>query len=105
GGALAGSRAWPAIVFAFAHRALAHLASAAGTDTTPRLLLTGVMLAAGWTALITLMLALAPEAQIRGMLFWLAGDLAGADAVALPLLTLAAAVLLTAPLARELNVL
>ena len=51
------------------------------------------------------MLALAPEARIRGMLFWLAGDLAGADTPALPLLTLAVMVVATFPLARELNVL
>ncbi|MFO1302657.1 MAG: iron ABC transporter permease [Burkholderiales bacterium] len=40
-----------------------------------RLLLTGVVVAAGFGALIMLMLALAPDAQVRGMLFWLIGDL------------------------------
>ncbi|MFO1304251.1 MAG: iron ABC transporter permease [Burkholderiales bacterium] len=40
-----------------------------------RLLLTGVAVAAGFGALIMLMLALAPDAQVRGMLFWLIGDL------------------------------
>lgn len=43
-------------------------------DTT-RLLLTGVVLAAGWGALISLLLAISPTAQIHGMLFWLMGDL------------------------------
>jgi iron complex transport system permease protein len=41
-----------------------------------RLLLAGVMLSATWGALITLMLALAPDAPLRGMLFWLMGDFA-----------------------------
>jgi len=43
-----------------------------------RLLLTGVVVAAGWGALLMLILAIAPEAQVRGMLFWLIGDLSGA---------------------------
>ena len=41
-----------------------------------RLLLTGVVLSAGLSALISLILALAPDAQVKGMLFWLMGDLA-----------------------------
>jgi len=40
-----------------------------------RLLLTGVMLAAGFGAVITLVLTLAADAQLRGMVFWLMGDL------------------------------
>ena len=43
-----------------------------GTQT--RLLLTGVILAAGFGALISLMLTLAPAERLRGMLFWLMGD-------------------------------
>ncbi|MDB5866957.1 MAG: iron transporter permease [Betaproteobacteria bacterium] len=40
-----------------------------------RLLLTGVVLSAGLSALISLTLVLAPDAQVKGMLFWLMGDL------------------------------
>ena len=69
-----------------------------------RLLLTGVVVAAGWGALIALLLTLAPDAAVRGMLFWLLGDLsaatAGAPALALLAATLAAAMLI----ARDLNV-
>jgi iron complex transport system permease protein len=43
-----------------------------------RLLLTGVVLSAGLSALISLALVLAPEAQVKGMLFWLMGDLSQA---------------------------
>lgn len=39
-----------------------------------RLLLTGVVLAAGFGAVISLLLTLAPDAQVHGMLFWLMGD-------------------------------
>ena len=57
-----------------------------------RLLLTGVVLSAGLSALISLTLVLAPEAQLKGMLFWLMGDLsqsegAGPAWIALILLT------------------
>lgn len=40
-----------------------------------RLLLTGVVLAAGWSTLTTFLLALEPSASVREMLFWLMGDL------------------------------
>lgn len=104
-GAFAGALLTIVLVFAIAHRDLARVAAAGTLDTAPRLLLTGVMLAAGWTALITLMLSLAPEARLRGMLFWLAGDLSGAGAPWLPLAGLALLLALAWPRARELNVL
>lgn len=43
-----------------------------------RLLLTGIVLSAGLSALISLTLVLAPDAQLKGMLFWLMGDLSQA---------------------------
>ena len=54
------------------------LARGRGTWAPTRLLLTGVVVATGWGALIMLLLTSAPEAQVRGMLFWLIGDLSGA---------------------------
>lgn len=46
------------------------------SDWNPyRLLLTGVMVAAGLNALISLVLVLAPSIAVKGMLFWLMGDL------------------------------
>jgi iron complex transport system permease protein len=47
----------------------------------------------------------APDAKLRGMLFWLMGDLAQAGRSWPPLLALAAALLLAVPFARELNLL
>jgi len=41
-----------------------------------RLLLTGVVIAAGWGAVVSLLLATSPESGLRGMLFWLMGDFA-----------------------------
>jgi iron complex transport system permease protein len=48
-----------------------------GGDRIPRerLLLTGVVLAAGWSTLTTFLLALEPTSSVREMLFWLMGDL------------------------------
>ena len=70
-----------------------------------RLLLTGVVIAAGWGALIALLLTLAPDAQIRGMLFWLLGDLT-APPSPLPALAVLIVVLAVAlAFARDMNVL
>lgn len=41
------------------------------------LLLTGVILSSACMALVTLMLSVAPESRLRGMIFWMIGDLAG----------------------------
>ena len=51
------------------------IATGSGSWTPTRLLLTGVVLAAGFSAVTTLLLALSPDQQLRGMLFWLMGDL------------------------------
>ncbi len=104
-GAFGGALASIVLVFALAQRDLSRLDTTARLDSAPRLLLTGVMLAALWSALITVLLMLAPEAQLRGMLFWLAGDLGGSDAGVWPLVLLGAVLLLAWPLGRELNVL
>jgi iron complex transport system permease protein len=104
-GAFGGALLSIVLVFALAQRDLSRLDTTARLDSAPRLLLTGVMLAALWSALITLLLMLAPEARLRGMLFWLAGDLGGSDATLVPLAVLAALLLASWPLARELNVL
>jgi iron complex transport system permease protein len=81
------------------------LAHGDGSWTQTRLLLTGVIVAAGCGALVALMLAIAPEDRLRGMLFWLMGDLAQAGSAWPPLLALVAALLLAMPFARELNLL
>ena len=69
------------------------------------LLLTGVVLAAGWGAAISFILSTSPPVQLPGMLFWLMGDLSGAPAPGLAWAVLVAGLLLTLPLARELNLL
>ena len=68
--AFAGALGAMVLVFGLAH--------GDGSWTQTRLLLTGVIVAAGCGALVALMLAIAPEDRLRGMLFWLMGDLAQA---------------------------
>jgi iron complex transport system permease protein len=70
-----------------------------------RLLLCGVIMASACGALITVMLTLADNGQLRGMVFWLAGDLSWAQRPGLEL-GAAALALVTASLGgRWLNVL
>ncbi|BBO19429.1 MAG: iron ABC transporter permease [Burkholderiales bacterium] len=97
GGAFAGALAATLLVFG--------LARGDGSWTQTRLLLTGVIVAAGCGAAVALILSVAPENQLRGMLFWLMGDLSHAvtfwPALALLALGLAAAL----PFSRDLNLL
>ena len=103
-GAALGALAAVLLVFALARREFARIHLFSALDASPRLLLTGVILAAGWSAVITLMLTLAPEARLRGMLFWLMGDLNGAESWLPAFVALLAVLVLTYPSARDLNV-
>ena len=80
------------------------LARGSGPWSTTRVLLTGVVLAAGWGAVISLILALGPDASLRSMLFWLMGDLSYASLSAWWLLPLALGLALLWLRARSLNV-
>lgn len=71
-GALIGAMLATALLFGLARGALLRLDVSGGGI---RLILTGVMIAAGFGALMTLLLSLAPDARLRGMIFWLMGDL------------------------------
>lgn len=81
------------------------LARGEGGWTPTRLLLTGVVVAAGASALVSLLLTLGDETQLRGMLFWLMGDLAFASRPGVLLAVFASALIAALPFARQLNVL
>lgn len=81
------------------------LARGSGPWSGTRLLLTGVVTAAGWGALISLVLATGPDNSLRGMLFWLMGDLSYARLPAWAIGVLLAALALVLALSRSLNVL
>jgi len=81
------------------------IAQGTGSWTPTRLLLTGVVLAAGFSAATTLLLALSPDQNLRGMLFWLMGDLSFAFDPGRCLVLLGVLVVAGTLSARHLNVL
>ncbi|PCM44292.1 FecCD family ABC transporter permease [Marinobacter sp. ANT_B65] len=97
GSAFAGAMLATLLVFGLAH--------GTGSWTPSRLLLTGVVVAAGWGAVITLMLAITPSYKLPGMLYWLMGDVSYARTPWPALIVLVFSVVLIMPLARNLNVL
>jgi iron complex transport system permease protein len=81
------------------------LARGSGAWAPTRLLLTGIVVATGWGALIMLILTVAPDAQVRGMLFWLIGDLSGAAHGGAALLTLGGVLMVAMFFARDATLL
>ncbi|MBI1283804.1 MAG: iron chelate uptake ABC transporter family permease subunit [Thiobacillus sp.] len=108
---MAAGLAWPwvsALAFAGSLLALALAAALGGRllarDHTP-LLLAGVMLAAGFGALIALVLSVTPAERLPGMLFFLMGDLAWTSQPALLWAALLVAIVVALGLSRRLDVL
>ncbi|MCA0914571.1 MULTISPECIES: FecCD family ABC transporter permease [Marinobacter] len=97
GAAFSGAMFATLLVFGLAH--------GTGSWTPSRLLLTGVVTAAGWGAAITLMLAITPSHKLPGMLYWLMGDVSYARLPWPAVVVLVIAVIALMPLARSLNVL
>jgi iron complex transport system permease protein len=85
------------LVFALAH--------ARGGWTPQRLLLNGVVVASGCAAVVSLMLSLGDESRLRGMLFWLMGDLSFSQFSPLALALLLIVGAFATAGARSLNVL
>ncbi|RPI14907.1 MAG: iron ABC transporter permease [Lysobacterales bacterium] len=97
GFAAAGALAACLLVFGLAH--------GPGGWTATRLLLTGVVVAAGTGSVVALLLALGDETRLRGMVFWLLGDLSHARRWPWLLGLLAVAAVAGTLLGRHLNVL
>lgn len=81
------------------------LAQGPGGWTPTRLLLTGIVVAAGAGSVVSLLLALGDETRLRGMVFWLLGDLSGTRRWPWLLALLAVAGVAGIVLGRHLNVL
>jgi iron complex transport system permease protein len=92
-----------AVVGALAAVAVVYLLARGGG--TPRLLLTGVVLASACGAFISVLLAVADSSRVRSMVFWLAGDLGWAPSATTSVVAALASVALAVLLARPLNVL
>jgi iron complex transport system permease protein len=97
GAALLGAFGSMLLVFALAH--------GRGVWSPARLLLTGVVVAAGWGALISFLLVIAPQHNLPGMLFWLMGDLSHSRHGLVGLGILALGLIVSLPQARSLNLL
>jgi iron complex transport system permease protein len=97
GAAFGGALLSTLLVFSLAH--------GTGSWTPTRLLLTGIVVASGWGALINFILAIGPNSHLPGMLYWLMGDLSYVRSPWSALLVLVLAVVISAPLGRSLNVL
>ena len=97
GASFVGAMAAMLVVFGLAH--------GDGSWTQTRLLLTGVIVAAGCGAMVALMLSVAPDSKLHGMLFWLMGDLSQSTDPTLVLAVLFVVLLISMPYARELNLL
>ena len=97
GGSFIGALGSMLLVFTLAH--------GRGSWTPTRLLLTGIVIASGWGALINFILAISPDDSLRGMLFWLMGDLSHIPAPTTALVVLLVALLLCLPLGRSLTLL
>ncbi|WP_323004593.1 iron ABC transporter permease [Denitromonas sp.] len=107
---LLGAATWLVDGAAFAGAALAMLvvfglSRGDGSWTQSRLLLTGVIVAAGCGAVVVFMLVMATDTRVQSMLFWLTGDVSGASRPWPALAVLVVGVLATLPFARDLNVL
>lgn len=81
------------------------LAHGHGSWNPSRLLLTGVVIAAGWGAVINFILSLSAEQNLKGMLFWLMGDIHYSSADISGLIVLLLGLIISFALARQLNIL
>lgn len=95
--AAAGALLSIALVFIIAH--------GEGNWSASQLLLTGIVLAAGWGALISLLLAISPAKPLRSMMFWLMGDLSFSNHIGFAAILLIAVTAICFTLARALNIL
>ena len=101
--ALSPALAWAGALFSIL--IVFSLARGEGPWSGTRLLLTGVVTASGWAALISLLLTLGPDGSLRGMLFWLIGDLSYARLPWWALFILVVIFIVCVGMARSLNVL
>lgn len=99
--ALAGAIGVAMLLYLLARRDLRSGQAAEGGASM--LLLTGVIVSALCSSIVTLMLSIAPEGRLRSMIFWLIGDLAGAPLRLVPWMVLAGCLLYAMRNARAMN--
>ena len=100
--AFGGAVAVAGLLFYLAYNDFKNSGSSEGSSST--LLLTGVIVGYGCMALITLILSVTPDSRLRSMVFWLIGDLSGADASYFPWIVLISVLAVACKMARSINV-
>lgn len=103
-GAAAGASAASGLLFGLLWRRLGQVQSSQPpAESSAALLLVGVMIGSGCSAIVSLILSLADEGQLRGMVFWLLGDLNGATRWEIVWIAVALALAMVLPSARQLD--
>lgn len=102
-GAAGGALLAATLLFALTWRMLGRYSLATGAESSVSLLLVGVMIGSAASAMVTVLLTLAPDAQLRGMVFWLLGDLNGATQWSTVWVALVVALALVWPWAHQLD--
>ncbi len=81
------------------------LVQRSGRWSSGRLLLTGIVIASGWGAMVSFLLAISDGSALKGMLFWLMGDFSHSGYPGWNTLWLTLGLLLSLAAARPLNIL
>jgi|SRR5450755_1266526 iron complex transport system permease protein len=102
-GSAAGAFAAALLLFGLMARRLAGPVSTSQSEASTSLLLVGVMIGTACSAIVSLILTLASDGQLRGMVFWLLGDLNGATHWEIAWIAVGVALVLVWPTARELD--
>jgi iron complex transport system permease protein len=103
-GAATGAAAAASVLFGLLWRRLGSVESSQPpADSSAALLLVGVMIGSGCSAIVSLILSVADEGQLRGMVFWLLGDLNGATHWEIAWIAVAIALVVVWPSARQLD--
>ncbi len=102
-GAAGGALLAAALLFGLSWRVVGGSGIASTPESSVALLLVGVMIGTAASAFVSMLLALASEAQLRGMVFWLLGDLNGATQWGTAWMACMLALALVWPSAHELD--
>ncbi|PRC91522.1 FecCD family ABC transporter permease [Solimicrobium silvestre] len=100
--AFGGAVAVSGLLFLLAYKDFKGSGSSEGS--TPTLLLTGVIVSSGCLALITLFLSISPDSRLRSMVFWVIGDLSGAEVRYTPWIVMLGILAYVCNMARVINV-
>jgi iron complex transport system permease protein len=92
-----------AVLFTLSWRLLGRAGIAATQESSVALLLIGVMIGTACSAFVSMLLVLSSEMQLRGMVFWLLGDLNGATQWGIVWIAWPLALALVWPSAQQLD--